>query len=151
MEFSWKEYWSGLPFLPPMHHIFSELSTVTCPSWVALHSIAHNFIELYKPLPHNKTVVHEGEPKLEWLLFMGSPHSSVSKKSACNADLGLITGLGRSPGEGNGNPLQYSCLENLMERGTWQATVHRVTRVGHNLLTKPPPYYFINCGCLSCF
>ena len=42
-------------------------------------------------------------------------------------------------GEGNGNPLQYSCLENPMDRGTWQATVHGVTRVRHDLATKPPP------------
>ena len=46
--------------------------------------------------------------------------SSEGKESACNAaDLGLISGLGRSPGEGNGNPLQYSCLENSMDRGAW--------------------------------
>ena len=50
---------------------------------------------------------------------------SDSKESACNAgDLGLIPGLGRSPGEGNGYPLQYSCLGNSMDRGAWQATVH---------------------------
>ena len=48
------------------------------------------------------------------------PGSSVSKESACNAgDLGLIPGSGRSPGEGNGNPLQYSCLTNPMDRGPW--------------------------------
>ena len=41
-------------------------------------------------------------------------------------DSGSISGLGRSPGEGNGNPLEYSCLENLMDRGAWQATVHEV-------------------------
>ena len=53
------------------------------------------------------------------------PHSSVGKESACNAgDLGSIPGSGRSPGEGNGNPLQYSCLEKSMDRGAWQATVH---------------------------
>ena len=53
--------------------------------------------------------------------------SSVGKESACNAgDLGLIPGSGRSPGEGNGNPLQYSCLENPTDRGVWQATVHGV-------------------------
>ena len=51
------------------------------------------------------------------------------KASACNAgDLGLIPGSGRSPGEGNGNPLQYSCLENPMDGGAWWATVHRVTK-----------------------
>ena len=43
-------------------------------------------------------------------------------------DLGLIPGLGRSPGEGNGNPLQYSCLENSVDRGAWWAAVHSVTR-----------------------
>ena len=48
---------------------------------------------------------------------------------ACNVgDLGLIPGSGRSPGEGNGNPHQYSCLENLMDRGAWQAIVHGVTK-----------------------
>ena len=60
-----------------------------------------------------------------------------SKESACNAgDLGSIPGLGRSPGEGNGNPLQYSCLENPMDRGAWLATVHGVERAGHDLVTK---------------
>ena len=49
--------------------------------------------------------------------------------SACNVgDLGLIAGSGRSPGEGNGNPLQYSCLENSMDGGAWWATVHGVTK-----------------------
>ena len=58
-----------------------------------------------------------------------SAGGSDSKESACNAgDLGLIPGSGRFPGEGNGNPLQYSCLENPMDRGVWQATVHGVTK-----------------------
>ena len=49
--------------------------------------------------------------------------------SACNAgELGSVPGLGRSPGEGNGNPLQYSCLENSMDRGAWWATVHGVAK-----------------------
>ena len=53
----------------------------------------------------------------------------VVKKAACNAgDLGSIPGSGRSPGEGNGKLLQYSCLENPMDRGTWQATVYRVAK-----------------------
>ena len=69
----------------------------------------------------------------------GSPHSSVGKESVCSAgDLDLIPGSGRSPGEGKGNPLESSCLENLMHRGTWRATVHGVTRITHNLATKPP-------------
>ena len=57
---------------------------------------------------------------------------SGGKESACNAgatgDTNLIPGSGRSPGEGNGNPLQYSCLENPMQRGTCPATVHRVLK-----------------------
>ena len=56
---------------------------------------------------------------------MGFPYSLVSKESACNAgDLGSIPGSERSRGEGNGKPLQYSCLENPMDRGAWQAAVH---------------------------
>ena len=56
---------------------------------------------------------------------MGFPGGSNGKEFTCNVgDLGLIPGLGRSPGEGNGYPLQYSCLENSMDRGAWQATVH---------------------------
>ena len=69
-----------------------------------------------------------------------APGGSDSKESACNAgDLGSIPGSGKSPGEGNGNPLQYSCLENPVDRGAWQATVLGVARVGHDLATKPPP------------
>ena len=57
------------------------------------------------------------------------PGSSEVKEPACNAgELGSIPGLGRSPGEENGNPLQYSCLENPMDRGAWQAIVYRVTK-----------------------
>ena len=56
------------------------------------------------------------------------PDGSVGKESACNAeDLNLIPGLGRSPGEGNGYPLQYCCLEDSMDRGAWWATVHGIT------------------------
>ena len=71
---------------------------------------------------------------------LGLPYSSNGKESACDAgDLGSIPGLGRSPGEGNGSPLQYSCLENPMDRGAWRAIVHGVARVGHDLATTPPP------------
>ena len=60
---------------------------------------------------------------------MGFPCSSVVKESACSAgDLGSLPGLGRSPGEENGNPLQYPCLENLMDRGAWWAAVHGVAK-----------------------
>ena len=78
---------------------------------------------------------------LAWQM-LGFPCSSFGKESACSAgDLGLIPGLGRSSGEENGNPLQYSCLENPMDRGVWQATVHGVTRVGHDIVTREREWY----------
>ena len=62
-------------------------------------------------------------------IFLLIPDSLDGKVSAYNAgDLSLIPGLGRSPGEGNANPLQYSCLENPMDQGAWCATVHGVTK-----------------------
>ena len=68
----------------------------------------------------DKDVVH---------IYRHFPDGSVGKKSAYNAgDLGSIPGSGRFPGEWNGHPLQYSCLENSMDRGAWQATVHGVTK-----------------------
>ena len=76
---------------------------------------------------------HSFLPRLRWL---------SSKEAFCNVRdvagaVGSIPGLGRSPGEGNGNPLQYSCLKNPMDRGAWRATVHGVTKkVGHSLVTK---------------
>ena len=74
---------------------------------------------------------------------------SEVKAYAYNAgDLGSIPGSGRSPGEGNGNPLQYSCLGNPRVRGAWWATVHGVARVGYNLAIKspPPPHIYIVSG-----
>ena len=69
---------------------------------------------------------------LEGLLWWFS-----GKESACQAeDTGTIPGSERAPGEGNCNPLQYSCLENPMDRGAWQTTVHGVARVVYNLATK---------------
>ena len=64
----------------------------------------------------------------------GIPGGSVGNKSACSAgDLGPIPGSGRYPGEGNGNPLQYSCLENSMDRGAWWATIYGSQRVRQDL------------------
>ena len=60
------------------------------------------------------------------------------KKATCNAgDAGSLPGSGKSLGEGNRNPLQYSCLGNPMDRGAWQATAHEVSRVRHDLATRP--------------
>ena len=80
-------------------------------------------------------------------LKLGFPGNSAVKNPPANAgdigDVSSIPGLGRPPGEGNGNPLQYSCLENPMVREAWQATVHGVTRIGHDLATTPPPMRYI--------
>ena len=60
---------------------------------------------------------------------MGFPGDQCGKESSCNVrDASLVPGSRRSPGEGNGNPLQYSCLGNPMDRGAWQATVHGVAK-----------------------
>ena len=68
------------------------------------------------------------------------PVGSVVKNLPVNAeDTGSILGSGRSPGEGNGNPLQYSCLGKSMDRGAWQTSVHGIARYGHDFATKPLP------------
>ena len=73
------------------------------------------------PVPRTKIPHALGE--------LGFPGGSEVKASAWNSgDLGLIPGSGRSPGKGNGNPLQYSCLENPIEGGAWWATVHGVAK-----------------------
>ena len=63
-------------------------------------------------------------------MYVGFPDGSLSEDSACSTEdkgaMCSVPGSGRSPGEGNGNPLRYSCLENSMDRGAWQATVHGV-------------------------
>ena len=73
--------------------------------------------------------VRRGQAEAETAFLMDFfPGGSDAKESACNAgDPGSIPGLGRSPGEGNGNPLQYSCLTNFMDKGAWWATVPGVT------------------------
>ena len=88
-----------------------------------------------------------------WIEFhyMGFPGGSVGKESTCNAGgIGFIPRLGNSSGEGNGNLLQYSCLGNPMDRGTWWATVHEISKVGHKLETKPPIttiFHYIDIPC----
>ena len=108
-------------------------------------------------LPQGSFPTQELNLHLLWLLHCrqilyhwatGEAHTYIhtyiyGKLSACNAvDPGLIPVLGRSPGEGNANPLQYSCLKNPMDRGAWWARVHGIARVGHNLVTKLPPHIY---------
>ena len=81
-------------------------------------------------------------------VFLGFPGGSNSKEFTCNAgDLGSVPGLGRSPGEANGYPLQYSGLENSMDRGVWQATVHNSTVSDSHQRTSFPKlicnWYFV--------
>ena len=64
-------------------------------------------------------------------------------------DMGSISGLERSPREGNGNPLQYSRLENPMDRGAWHAIDHGVVRVGHDLVIKQQLMYASRCASLK--
>ena len=80
-------------------------------------------------------------------LVYGFPGGSDDKESAYNAgDLSLIPGLGRSPGEGNGSPLQCSCLGNPMDRGVWQATVHGVAELDTTeRLTVSVSWLFLHC------
>ena len=73
---------------------------------------------------------------------MAFPGGSVIKNPPANAG-DTVSIPGSEPGKENGNPLQYSCLGNPMDRGAWWATVHGVPRVGHDLATKPPPPPYI--------
>ena len=82
--------------------------------------------------------------KYLFIFTLGFPGGSEGKESAYNTgDLGSIPGSRRSPGVGNSNPLQYSCLENLMDRGAWQATVHGSQRDVHHLVTEQQQKTFL--------
>ena len=84
--------------------------------------------------------------------YLGFPSGSGGKESACNAeDLSSIPGSGRSPGEGIGNPFQYSSLENPMDRGSWQATVHGIAEpdTTERLNNKIRIAYGVECACVD--
>ena len=87
-----------------------KLVVISSPRWTHTYTHIHEFFRIY-------------------LQTWGFPGGSDGKESACNAgDEGLIPGSGRPPGEGNGNPLQYSCLENSMDRRAWWARVPGVAK-----------------------
>ena len=117
------------------HHmvfVFLQLISLSAMPSRSIHVVANDRILLWCRLMLS--------PYLDYVLIHGSANiflissfhffgGSEDKASTCNAgDLGSIPGLERSLGEGNGNSLQYSCLENPMDRGAWQATVHGVTK-----------------------
>ena len=87
---------------------------------------------------HEWSQYHTDFNKTHYHSTLSFPGVSVIKNLLTNAgDMGSLPGSGRSPGEGNGNPLQYSCLENPMERGAWQATAHGGhKRMRHDLRIK---------------
>ena len=96
--------------------------------YMGLQRVGHNWSDL----AHIHTYTHKcvyTHTHIYTHIEKGFPGSSAGKESACSAgDLGSIPGSGRSLGGKQGNPLQYSCLENSMDRGAWRATVHRLTQ-----------------------
>ena len=106
----WRRKWQHTPvFLPGESQ--GRRSLVGCRLWG--HSVGHDWSDLAAAAAA--------------VVILGFPGGSEIKASACNTgDLRSIPGPGRSPGEGNGNPLQYYCLENSMDGGAWWATVHGV-------------------------
>ena len=121
LGFSRQEYWSGLPFPSPMHEseVAQSCPTLSNPMDCSLPGFsAHGIFQARV---------------LEWAATAFSQVAQAVKNTPANAgdirDAVLIPGSGRSPGAGHGNPLQYSCLENPMDRGAWQATVCGVTEL----------------------
>ena len=128
MGCSTQEYWSVQPFPSPGIFLTHGLNLGLLHCRQSLYHLSQNL-----PFsPNQKT-------KEKNLIIPTLPCNSVSKDSACSAGNPCLSPRsGRSPGEGNGKPFQYSYLENPMDRGTWQATVHGIARVGHDLAIKPP-------------
>ena len=128
-----------LPAFPLLHSLFQDLTrshtaSIWCVSLCSLvcacfclsvlFEIFFSFEESWSSILHN-VLQSAFEDFLGGTLVKNLPASAGDVR-----DTGSIPGLGRSPGEGHDNPLQYSCLENPMDRGAWQATVHRVAKSG---------------------
>ena len=112
-------------------YFFSSLFSLCCSDcWPVLKYSNPIFPHLYCwvcPMSSKNLLLYFSV--VQFTFFFFNIAGASSKESACNAgDRRLIPGLGRSPGEGNGNPPQYSCLENFMDRAAWWATVHGVTK-----------------------
>ena len=133
MKFSRQEYWSGLPFPSPGDLPDPGIKSASLVS----PSLTNRFF--YHCTTYNWMITSQ---KLKFHYFdlaklLASSETSwggaVVKNLPANAgDTGSIPELGRSPGEGNGNPFQYSCLENFMERGAWRLQSTRLQRVRHS-------------------
>ena len=138
---------SHLPLIPPLSvdteplfELSETYSKIPLAIYFTYGSVCFLLLSPYIPplLPTRSSCVHKSvlsvcasiaADEIQTFLRGEFPGGSAIKASAWNAgDPGSIPGSGRSPGEGNGNPLQYSCLENPMEGGTWWATVHAVSK-----------------------
>ena len=124
--FSRQEYWSELSFPTPGNLLDSAIE-LTSPVAPALQADS-----LPSEYQGSTFYFNSRKYKMQWCVFWGFPWWLSSKESACNAgatgDADSIPRPGRSPEEGHGNPLHYSCLENPMDRGAWQATIRGVTK-----------------------
>ena len=111
-------------------HVHAHTNIRVC---VHIYIFPSNCFKILHGFNHHNHLLLQILNVLYSTFLLGVPGGSLSKESACNTgDPGLISGLGRSPGERNGNPLQYSCLENPMDRGAWWATAYGPQRVGHD-------------------
>ena len=118
MGFSRQEYWSGYHFLLQVIFETQGLNPGLPPCRQNLYGLSHQGSP-------NKQIRHIISWASQVVLLVKNPLANAGDAR----DVGLIPGSGRSPGEGNGNPLQYSCLENPMNREAWQATVHMVAEL----------------------
>ena len=133
LGFSRQEHWSGLPFPSPMHESESAslpLIMLGFPSRSLWHLLLFCPFSVWGwPVPWSWTLYFSLDNLIVSHDFKSVPWWLSGKESACNSgDPGSSPGLGRSPGEGNGNPLQYSCLENPRNGGAWWADVYRVAQ-----------------------
>ena len=125
----WPEYWSFSFNISPSNE-YSELISFRIDQFDLL-AVQGILKSLYQH--------HSSKESFLWgsAFFGNFLHDSDGKESACNVeDLGSIPGLGRYPGEGGGNTLQYSCLENSMDIGTWWAIVHGIAKSWTRLVTN---------------
>ena len=128
----WRRKWEPTPvFLTGESHKKSLAGTVhrltKTWTWLSAHVHAHTDTHTHSWRLTLPTWAHYF--KITLIFAMDVPDGSAGKETACNAgDVGSIPGSGRSPGEGNGNPLQYCCLRNPMDRGAWRATLQGVPK-----------------------
>ena len=121
------------------HHSNRDVKELHHPEWSFVYTLPFCLHLASHPVSGNHGSVFQNIIKMEPYNKRGFPGGSIGKESACSeGGSGSIPESGRSTGGGDGNPLQYPCLGNPMDRGAWQATDHGITRVEHDLATKSP-------------